>query len=129
IYTLSLHDALPISDAFKRGTSGETHGEEEFDREEQPAAEDGQERAGQAREAEGRHRRQEKADGGAVCRDAQARSTSAQLLADPHSQSLRADRPSALGLPQNETQPYRDARARFEGARSGPREVQPVREG
>ena len=53
----------------------------------------------------------------------------AQFVADPHSQPLRADGPSALGLPQDQAQPYRDARTRLQGPGSGPREVELVREG
>jgi len=82
---------------------------DEFDREEQPAQADDQERGGQTREAEGHYRRQEEADGRAVRRDLEACRTAAQFIGDPDSQPLRNHRSSALGLSQEQDEPHRNS--------------------
>src|SRR6185437_9153203 len=107
-------------------TQGAKHGKEEFDREEQSAEADGQERRARAGEAEGDHRGQDQADGGALCGDAEARGYAAQFLGHADSQPLRTDWPSALELPQEQAQPHRAARAWLQGTGSRAREVELV---
>ena len=77
--------------ALKRGKPGDLNGEEEFDREEQPAPPAGQEIFGPARAAQGDRARHAQADGRALRRRAQARGTAAQFLCHPHPQPLRDD--------------------------------------
>src|SRR5260221_11107500 len=71
------------------GEPGDIDGEEKCDREEQQAAQAEQEIFRAARSAQGHCSRQDQADGGSVCGNAQARGIGAQLLGDPRSQSLR----------------------------------------
>src|SRR5690606_17640896 len=103
------------------------NGEEELDREEQPATQDGEEVRRTAQPAEGDRTRQEPADGGAVRRHPEAGRTAAEFLRHPDPQSLRIVRPAARLLPQAPSQPYRFARARVEGPDSRAREVELVR--
>ena len=49
------------------------------------------------------------------------------VIGDPHPQPLRSHGPAARVLPQAQAQPYRAARARFQGPDSGPCEVELVR--
>src|SRR4051812_12081909 len=73
---------------FKRGTKERLDGEEEFDREEQPAAEDVEAIRKPPSQAQGNRAGQEAAGRGALCGDPQAGDTAAQFLGHPHPQSL-----------------------------------------
>src|SRR5271163_905415 len=117
-------EAAKASDAEQRG---ELDGEEEFDREEQPAAPDGEKIVGPARAAEGDREGQDQAGRRTFRRDAEARRNAAQLVGHPHPQSLRADGAAARLLSQTQAFAHRAAGARLEGADPGPREVELVR--
>src|SRR5215475_3839375 len=75
------------------------YGEEEFDREEQQAAQDGKAICQPARKVESDRVRQKAADGGAFCGIAEAGGVAAQFVEDAHSQPLRAERAPACLLP------------------------------
>src|SRR6185312_15223014 len=112
----------------KRGTvRSDKYGEEEFDREEQPAAQDDEAIRQSPREAQGDRARQEAADGGTLRRDSQAGRVAAQFVGDTRPQSVRTDRAPARLFPQASPEPYRAAGPRVQGAHPRPSEVELVR--
>ena len=103
------------------------NGEEEFDREEQPAAQADEDIRRPARAAEGDRARQDQADGGALRRALEACRVAAQFVGDAHPQSLRDDRPAARLLPQASSVAASRCATRLQGPDPGPRQVELVR--
>src|SRR5262249_27233486 len=102
------------------------YGEEEFDREEQQTAQDGEAVRQPACKVESDRARQEAADGRSFCRVAEAGGVAAQLFQDAYPQPLRVEWSSARLLPQASLEPYRIARAWVEGPDPRPCEVELV---